>query len=131
MTAPRRRDEAKLQTSIVKAYRNLFDCVICHVPNGGSRNMLEAVALKNMGVLAGVPDLLVFGREGRTLLLECKAGKGKESPAQVALMDDLWDRGFTVHTVKDLETAIKVGRAFGLGPKQAPKRNSLDLQAGF
>ena len=28
-----------------------------HIPNGGSRNQKEALKLKKMGVLAGVPDL--------------------------------------------------------------------------
>jgi hypothetical protein len=32
-----------------------------HVPNGGGRSKAEAGILKAMGVLAGMPDLLVFG----------------------------------------------------------------------
>lgn len=32
----------------------------CHVPNGGSRNVIEATKLKRMGVKKGVPDILIF-----------------------------------------------------------------------
>lgn len=131
MRKPRKYDEDKLQASIVQAYRNLFDCIIFAVPNGGNRNPREAAKLKWTGVLAGVPDLVVLGDQGRTLFIECKAEKGRESPEQSALMDRLWARGFTVHTVRDLETAIAVGRSFGLAPKAPVVRCAAELRTGF
>lgn len=33
---------------------------LCHIPNGGSRHVLEAKKLKRMGVMAGMPDLFLF-----------------------------------------------------------------------
>lgn len=127
----RRYDEDKLQASIVAEYRKQFDCLVFSVPNGGNRNPREAAKLKWTGVLAGIPDLIALGRDGRALFIECKTPKGKESPVQEAIMDDLWDRGFTVHTVRDLDTALAVGRAFGLEPKRAATRSAAALQTGF
>jgi hypothetical protein len=33
--------------------------------------------------------------------------------------------------VRDLETAIAVGRSFGLGPKKAPTRSAAEITTGF
>lgn len=48
-----------------------------HIPNGGSRNKLEAANLKRQGVKAGVPDLfLPVSRGGyHGLFIELKYGK--------------------------------------------------------
>ena len=40
----------------LRAARILF----CHVPNGGRRDKREAYRLRASGVVAGVPDLLIF-----------------------------------------------------------------------
>ena len=50
-----------------------------HIPNGGSRNKVEAAKLKRMGVLAGVPDLhLPVARAGYNgLYIEMKYGNGR------------------------------------------------------
>lgn len=54
------------------------------VPNGGSRNKIEAMNLKRQGVRAGVADLiLLFPKQGHgALLIEMKYGKGKQQPVQ-------------------------------------------------
>lgn len=57
---------------------------LIHVPNGGSRHVLEAKKLKKMGVKAGVSDFFlaipVYGFHG--LWLELKNAKGKLSDPQ-------------------------------------------------
>lgn len=35
------------------------DILAIHIPNGGSRNVIEAKKLKRMGVTAGVPDIFI------------------------------------------------------------------------
>ncbi len=35
--------------------------IVFHIPNGGGRSKAEAGILKAMGVLAGMPDLLIIG----------------------------------------------------------------------
>ena len=55
-----------------------------HIPNGGSRNRKEAVKLKRMGVLAGVPDLhLPVARAGyNSLYIEMKYGDNRLQKTQ-------------------------------------------------
>ena len=55
--------------------------MIFSVPNGGSRNLLEAVHLKNEGALAGVADLVALAPRA-LLFIEMKTPKGKQSAYQ-------------------------------------------------
>lgn len=79
--------EANLQSSCVSwfdlQYPKLSPLLFA-VPNGGSRNKLEAVNLKRQGVKAGVADLiLLFPRGGHgALLIEMKYGKGRQRDTQ-------------------------------------------------
>jgi hypothetical protein len=76
--------------------------VYFHVPNGGDRNAFEAKRLKQSGVKAGVPDL-VFLAHQRFYCLELKepGGKGRLSPAQVALHPRLLAAGATALATLD------------------------------
>lgn len=67
-----------------------------HTPNGGSRNRLEAVKLKRMGVLAGIPDIeLNVSRGGyHGLFIEMKVGMNKPTENQVEMMGELIARGY-------------------------------------
>lgn len=69
-----------LQKEIYPALKNAFA-----IPNGGSRNKLEAANLKREGVRAGVPDIcLAFPSNGfHGLFIEHKAKKGKLSKDKV------------------------------------------------
>ena len=57
---------------------------IFHIPNGGSRNKIEAARLKAQGVKKGVPDLCLpvplWGYHG--LYIEMKYDRGKTSADQ-------------------------------------------------
>lgn len=55
-----------------------------HVPNGGSRNAIEAANLKRQGVKAGVPDIFLPAARGiwHGLFIELKVGKNKTSEKQ-------------------------------------------------
>jgi hypothetical protein len=67
------------------------------IPNGGSRNMLEAVNLKKEGVKRGVPDICIpIGRKGKFgLYIELKRQKaGKLSPEQIQWGVDLIQQGY-------------------------------------
>ena len=63
--------------------------LLFHVPNGGTRNKIEAMRLKAKGVVPGVPDLGFFWK-GRTYWFELKTQKGTLSPAQKKL-HHAWD----------------------------------------
>ena len=58
--------------------------LLYHIPNGGSRNRLEAANLKRQGVKAGVPDLCLPVARGKYhgLYIEMKYGKNKTSENQ-------------------------------------------------
>ena len=55
-----------------------------HVPNGGSRNKIEAANLKRQGVRAGVPDLCITVAKGKYhgLYIEMKVDDNKPSKEQ-------------------------------------------------
>lgn len=78
----RKRSEATEQERVISwcgynADRHPELKLIYHIPNGGSRNELEAANLKRQGVKAGVPDLTLpvalNGYHG--LYIEMKFGK--------------------------------------------------------
>lgn len=66
------------------------------IPNGGSRNVIEAKKLKRMGVRAGVPDVFLacpdhmfFSSGYSGLFIEFKSAGGQLSAQQVAFIDRL------------------------------------------
>lgn len=69
---------------------------IYHIPNGGSRNALEAANLKRQGVKAGVPDLcLPVPKNGfHGLYIEMKHGKNKTTEKQEAWLQALREQGY-------------------------------------
>ncbi len=69
-----------------------------HIPNGGSRNKLEAANLKRQGVKAGVPDLfLPVSRGGyHGLFIELKYGKNKPTEKQTEWLKSLNEQGYVV-----------------------------------
>ena len=78
-----------------------------HIPNGGSRNQLEAANLKRQGVKAGVPDLcLPVARNGKHgLYVEMKWGKNKTTDKQDWWLEQLRQQGY--------ETAVCWSRVNG------------------
>lgn len=105
--------------------------LVFHVPNGGGRSKAEAGVLKAMGVLAGIPDLLVFGpgatQSATTVVaIELKApprrlrsgGLSKAtprlSPAQSARRLDLGACGVPYVLSDDLADVVQQLRALGV-----------------
>ncbi|MDR1348290.1 MAG: VRR-NUC domain-containing protein [Prevotellaceae bacterium] len=79
--------EASLQTACVQWF-NLqypqYGGLLIHVPNGGSRNRIEARNMKRQGVTAGVADLLLLipRHAYGCLCIEMKVERGRQSEAQ-------------------------------------------------
>jgi len=84
--------------------------LIYHVPNGGSRNTLEAANLKRQGVKAGVPDLcLPVPKNGfHGLYIEMKYGKNKTTEAQKEWLDALTEQGYFTVVCYGAEEAERV-----------------------
>lgn len=80
--------EDVIHASIVGYIRTTHpDCIVFHPANGGLRSKREAAKLKWLGVLPGVPDIVVLAPTGRVYLLEVKGPKGSLSPDQGAIRD--------------------------------------------
>ncbi len=84
--------------------------LLYHVPNGGSRNPLEAANLKRQGVKAGVPDLcLPVSMNGfHGLYIEMKYGKNKTTEAQKEWLKELSAQGYFTAVCYSAEEAEQV-----------------------
>lgn len=81
--------------------------LLFHIPNGGSRNKLEAYNLKKQGVKPGVPDLcLPVARGGyHGLFIEMKAGKNTTSTNQDEWIRNLKEQGYCAAVCYGFEQA--------------------------
>lgn len=79
-----------------------------HIPNGGSRNIIEATKLKKMGVKPGVPDLQLIVPNGEVhgLWIELKAQKGKLQPSQQIMIQRLEAQGYMCKVCFGADEAI-------------------------
>ena len=89
--------ESDLQIVCVKWFRLQYpNAIIAAIPNGGKRSAITASILKNEGVLAGMPDLIIpCARKGYNgLFIEMKYGKNRLSPSQIQIMIKLRQEGY-------------------------------------
>lgn len=100
--------------------------LVIHVPNGGSRNIVEAAKLKAMGTTAGVPDLMILGPKGFTGWLEVKAPKGRLSQSQRHFIDSLQDMQHPVAVVHSIDEAQQAIKSWGLPSKDAAMNDNAD-----
>ena len=109
-----KRPEQDLQISIVQwMKRNLSkEVVFFHVPNGGNRSLREGAIFKAMGVVAGVPDLIIAW-PGIIAAIELKAGKGSASEAQLEVQERMKAIGWHVYEVRSLDQFQLVLRNLG------------------
>lgn len=103
-------DEHNTQRILIAWFRDRYPHlagVFFAIPNGGKRGTVTAARLKDEGVLAGVPDLmLAVQRHGFSgLFLEMKAGRNGTSAAQRAVHADLMAQGYRVSVARGYEAA--------------------------
>lgn len=78
--------EDTIHAAIVQFLRvTMPDCLVLHPANGGARDKREAAKLKWLGVLPGIPDIIILRPGGRFCLMEVKGPKGRLSPDQDAV----------------------------------------------
>jgi hypothetical protein len=98
--------EDRLQQDIVIWFKNNYQIqgkgLIFSVPNGGSRNLIEAKKLKQTGATAGVSDLIVLLNK-KCLFVELKIEKGFQSEVQKEFQKRVEALGFEYHLVRSLE----------------------------
>lgn len=101
--------EDQLQQQIYTWYNNNYCLknhvprhVIFSVPNGGSRNLIEAKKMKATGLLPGVSDLIII-RPDKVLFIELKIEKGIQSESQKEFESRVKLLGYEYHIIKSLE----------------------------
>lgn len=112
----RARPEQQLQRSVLAhlGRRGVPGLWFCHVPKGGYRGAIEAAIFKSLGVIAGVPDLLLI-YAGKTYGLELKAAKGgRLSPAQIRTQEQMRQAGAIVATASGINDALNQLELWGL-----------------
>lgn len=122
------RPEERVQRELVAYLRaNLpKPWLVFHVPNGGGRSKAEAGILKAMGVLAGVPDLIVIGPKSYMAAIELKAppkrlrsgllsnAKPRLNPSQRSLQADLGACGVPVLVCDSVVGAVTALQGLGV-----------------
>lgn len=84
--------------------------LLYHIPNGGSRNKIEAANLKRQGVKAGVPDLCLPVARGKChgLYIELKAGRNKTTEKQKCWLAALRRQGYAAEVCYGWQRAVDV-----------------------
>lgn len=101
--------ESSLQQQIYNFFHNTYclkhhnpRCMIFAVPNGGTRNTMEAITLKATGLLAGVSDLIVV-LPNKLLFIEIKTQTGIQSQVQKEFEERITKLGFEYYLIRSLE----------------------------
>lgn len=109
------RSEQQIQRAVVqhllrRGIRHLF---FFHPANGGFRLKPEAAILKGLGVISGVPDLILL-HNGRLFALELKAPGKKLTPAQAEAIRRISEAGGHATWADGLDEAINILETWGL-----------------
>jgi VRR-NUC domain len=110
-----RRPEQGIQRAVFEhlAWRRAPGVFAFHPANGGWRSRTEAAILRGLGVVAGVPDVILV-RNGKAYALELKAPGGRLSDAQRQAHDALRAAGAEVATAVGLDDAVAQLEGWGL-----------------
>lgn len=104
-----KKTESQEQIAVID-YCDFKHIPIFHIPNGGSRNKIEAANLKRQGVRAGVPDLMLpVAKQGyHGLFIEMKVGYNKPTENQEKWIELLSKNGYLVKTCWGADEAINL-----------------------
>jgi hypothetical protein len=111
----RARPEAGIQRAVFQHLRTRGapGVFAFHPANGGYRKPVEAAILKGLGVVAGVPDIIVI-HQGRVYGLELKAEGGRASEKQLATIAAMEAAGAFTCIAVGLDRALAVLEGWGL-----------------
>lgn len=101
-----KRPEDHIQAQIVKWWQETYPARradLFHVPNEAKRTPQEAGRMAALGLMPGVPDLLVHVGFNHFVPIEVKAPNGRLSEAQKNLTKFWGDRGTVIHVVRSVQ----------------------------
>lgn len=101
--------------------RGVADMFWFHVPNGGKRGIIEASIFKKLGVIAGVPDIILI-HQGETFGLELKADKGTLKPSQRLALARMQNAGAKVAVAHSLDEALITLECWGVLKRSVENR---------
>ena len=108
-------EQAALMSEIELRYPEVFD-LIYHVPNGGHRHKLVAIKLKQQGLKAGVPDLVLpmarGGYFGLYIELKATIDPAAVSASQQAYIKRLSEQGYLAIVCRGHFDAMEQLRAY-------------------
>lgn len=98
------------------AAQNKVSPLLCmHIPNGGKyAHPRIAAKMKQAGVVAGYPDIMVFApcRNACGLALELKVYPNRPTPAQLQVHQLLSDCGWTVAVAYSIDDVMNILNAY-------------------
>jgi hypothetical protein len=114
------RFEDAIQKQIVNYLRHVLhgSAMVLHIHNN-PRSAIDGARLKQMGLVAGAPDLLVVLPHNKGVFIEVKTDKGRVSEAQHSFSFSCQALGwpwFVARSVDDVRLAFK---ALGIRTKEA------------
>lgn len=102
--------EEQTQIACVQWFRLTYpNELILAIPNGGSRNTIEAANMKRSGTLAGASDLLIIAKRA-VLFVEMKSPKGRQQETQKEFQKNVERLGHTYalcHSLQEFQTTIE------------------------
>jgi hypothetical protein len=114
------------EAAALAGWLDAHNILYCHVPNGGFRNVREAVKFKRIGVKKGVPDFLLFDKPRMAIgnkvgvAIELKRTKGGVvSLEQKIWLDCLSGRGWISILALGADEAIVALKDLGYGRRVA------------
>lgn len=114
--------EAGIQAAIVDYVRRCYPQVlVAHIPNGGWRTQAEAGRFRWLGLVAGMPDLILAWPGRGVAFWEVKDPElGRLSDAQLEVIERLSSMGHLVTVVTSIDDARQELAALGLESREAP-----------
>jgi hypothetical protein len=112
------RAEDQIQRAVVEWIR--FTCptaLVFHVPNGGGRTRAEAGRFKAIGVLAGVPDLIVMW-PGVCAGLELKTPANRPTAEQAEIGRRMAEMGHLWGWASSVDDALALLRVWGIPTRE-------------
>ena len=108
MRKRRHRPEQAIQRAVFEhlRLRGAPNTFAYHAANGGARTAIEGAIFKSLGVVAGVPDVIIV-KDGATYALELKADGGKLSEAQRNTIEAMERAGAVVGVAFGIDQALQ------------------------